>query len=505
MDNLLTLVRREFPGFEPTHLFDAAIPIFFLNVLVEALEPQTLSSFESYFLHAVANEVQTLEEIAWLYGIDETDLHAPGASLLKHGYIWQGVPHTGKRPIHLTDKGRQALGKDTLPPVPTRRGAHLHFNALTWTPIPLEKQLVVSVERMLTEGLCILPPLRNEVPTLGDLTIEKVAGALHGAPYFHNKQIIALLELQRCRQEYLAPVQVLCLHQRKDQQQRLAIYRRSIFQRNESDVLQRFFETGKFFIPDDAIALMPPVFQVPSVLPQVVAQAAKTLVANEAVVRDLQTELEEASSKHATTQSKDERSQLEDCIRELEEALQQKHDENAQLRKQLEQQQGEFLSTEEHRALLERALGEVKQELIIISPWLNRRTCDDALCALIARAVKRGVHVRIGYGITESPNTPDVERNRANARRVIRAMKTAVDREGVPALEGKLEIQRVSDTHRKILICDRAYGVLGSFNWLSYRGELDEQYRTETSIVLHEPTAVAELTRIALQGWPVQR
>lgn len=505
MDDLLILARREFPGFEPTHIFEAAIPVFSLNVLVEALEPQKLNSFESYFLSAVANQVQTVEEIAWLYGIDENDLLAPGASLLKYGYIRQEPPRSGKRLIQLTDKGRQALGTDTVPPVPTRRGARLHFNALTWAPIPLEKQLVISAERMSTEGLCILPPDRYEKPTLGDLTIEKVTGALHGSPYFHNKQIIALLEIQRNYLEYLAPVQVICLQQSTDQHQRLAIFRRNFYLRSESGVLQRFFETGKFSIPDDAIALTPPVIQVPPALPQIVAQAAHTLVANEIAVRSLQTELEEATSKHATAQSKDERSELKNRIQELETALQRKQEESDQLRTQLQQQQGEFLRTEEHRAVLEKALRQAKKELIIIAPWLNRRTCDDALCKLVAQAVKRGVHIRIGYGITERPNDPDVGRNRANAQRVIWAMNTAVEQEGSPFPGGKLEIQRVSDTHQKILICDRAYGVLGSFNWLSYRGELDEQYRNETSIVLREPTAVTELAKIALRGWPMQR
>jgi hypothetical protein len=504
MDNLLTLARREFPGFEPTHLFEAAIPIFFLRVLVEALEPQTLSSFETYFLHAVSANVHSLAEIAWLYGIDEADLLAPGASLLKREYIWQGAPAGGERPVHLTEKGRLALGADTAPPAPARRGAHMHFNALTWTPVPQEKQLLMSVERMNAEGLCILPPLRYELPTLGDLTIDKVTAALHDLSFFHDKQIIALLEMQRCRPEYLAPVQVVCLRQHREGQQRLAIYRRGIYQRSDSAVLQRFLETGKFLVPDDAVALTPPPLQVPATLPQAVAQAADTLVSNETAMRGLQAELSDTASRRAATQSGAERRQLEQRIGELEAALQQKREESDQLRARLEQQQGSFLRTEQHRGALEQALTEVGEELIIIAPWLNRRTCDDALCTLVAQAVKRGVAVRIGYGVTERAGDPDVARNRANAQRVIRAMNDAVEREGSAAPGGRLEIVRVSDTHQKILVCDRAYGILGSFNWLSYRGELDEQYRNETSVVLREPAAVEELTRIALRTWPQQ-
>src|SRR5947199_1132800 len=118
MDSLLTRARRDFPGFLPTHLFEAALPVFFLHVLVEALEPQKLSSFESFFLHAVANDVDTLSEMAWLYGIDETDLYAPGARLLKCGYIREQAETGGKNIIRITDTGRAALGENAAPPVP---------------------------------------------------------------------------------------------------------------------------------------------------------------------------------------------------------------------------------------------------------------------------------------------------------------------------------------------------------------------------------------------------
>jgi hypothetical protein len=499
MDDLLAHTRRDFPGFEPTHLFEAAIPIFFLHLLVEALERQTLSIIESFFLHAVANDVHTVAEMAWLYGIDETYLYAPGASLLKCGYIREEASALGQNFIRLTDRGRQALGKDTAPPTPMRRGANLHFNAMTWVPMPQEKKLVLSIERVDAEGLCILPPLRYERPTLGDLTLDKVRTALNDLTFFRDKPIIGILEMQRNRPEYLAPIQVVCLRQRDDQQQRLVIYRRGIYQVSESALLQRLFETGKFFIPDDAIPLIPSLLHIPASLPQAVAYAATGLADNETVVRDLEAKLKAASDKRGTTQSKEERHQLENRIHELETALQQKREESDQLRVQLGQQQGSFLRTEEHRAALERALVEAREELIIIAPWLNRRTCDDTLCLLIAQAVKRGVHVRIHYGITERPGDPDVPRNRANAQRVIRAMTKAVEQEGPPMPGGKLDIQRVGDTHEKILICDRTYAILGSFNWLSYRGELDELYCKNTSIVLREPTTVAELTRHVLR------
>ncbi|MBV9689455.1 MAG: hypothetical protein JO202_07065 [Ktedonobacteraceae bacterium] len=500
MDNLLSLAQQEFDGAEATHLFEAAIPLAFLDILVEALETQKLNSFESYFLHALDKHVRTLSEIAWLYGLEERDLYASGANLLRYGYIWEGAPKPeGGRPLFLTEKGEHVVRTQKTPPVPVRRNAHLHFNLLTWSATPLEKQCALSADQMTAEGLCILPAQRPEQPTLVDLTPEKITVALHEVPFFNNKRILALLALERSRAEYLAPVQVVY----QSEQRRLAVFRRGLVLRNETDVLQRFLETGKFHLPDDAISLTPQPPLMSLSLPEPLAAAASRLSTNETTKRRVDVELQEQKNQLGTTQSEQERVQMERRIRDLEAALHTLQAESGTLRRRIEQQQGAFLKTEEHRAFLEQALSEARDEIIIISPWLNRRTCDDALCQRIAEATKRGVKVRIGYGINEQPGSPDAGRNRSNAQRVIRALQEAVAQaRAAPEL---LDIQRVSDTHEKILVCDRHYGTLGSFNWLSYRGELDRQYRSETSTVLRDPQTVEELARIALSGWPTAR
>ncbi len=92
-------------------------------------------------------------------------------------------------------------------------------------------------------------------------------------------------------------------------------------------------------------------------------------------------------------------------------------------------------------------------------------------------------------------------RHRNNAQRVISALKAAVGREASGERAALLDIYRTSGTHQKILVCDRAFAVLGSFNWLSCRGEQDQEYRNETSILLRDPAAINELARIAQEEW----
>src|SRR5258708_17884539 len=87
MDKLLSVVPRDFPGFEVTHVFEAGIPVYFTRLQGEALERQELPSFEIYFLHAAALRVNTPEEIAWLLGVDDRDPLAPRARPLKRETI----------------------------------------------------------------------------------------------------------------------------------------------------------------------------------------------------------------------------------------------------------------------------------------------------------------------------------------------------------------------------------------------------------------------------------
>ena len=193
-----------------------------------------------------------------------------------------------------------------------------------------------------------------------------------------------------------------------------------------------------------------------------------------------------------------ERQASSERIRQLKEEVQIKRQEMQKIQQELTDIQTEFLQTEQHRAVLEQALREAKQEVIIISPWMNRRACNDAICRLVGDAIARGVRIRIGYGIGNEQNPRDAERNRNNVRQVKNAFERAITK----GSKNLLEMRATSGTHQKILICDRKFAVAGSFNWLSYVGERDEGYRDETSVLLRQPEAVNKLAAIALQAFP---
>jgi hypothetical protein len=58
MDKLRPALRRDFPDFRAIKAFEAGIPVYFVRLAVEVLEKQELTTFQSYFLHAVALVLQ---------------------------------------------------------------------------------------------------------------------------------------------------------------------------------------------------------------------------------------------------------------------------------------------------------------------------------------------------------------------------------------------------------------------------------------------------------------
>ena len=193
--------------------------------------------------------------------------------------------------------------------------------------------------------------------------------------------------------------------------------------------------------------------------------------------------------------------ELEEQVRALEEKYSAVQRELKEITEELQRETRDalrVLKTEEHRPVLIRALQEASQEVIIVSPWLDPYTVDNALCKYFASALFRGIRIRIAWGLGAVRRGPERDRNRNKARPVINRLRK------LEGSEQLLEI-REAETHEKILICDTKFGALGSHNWLSYRGEIDSGYRRESSSYSERPSDVEQWKNRALQLFPPSR
>jgi phosphatidylserine/phosphatidylglycerophosphate/cardiolipin synthase-like enzyme len=147
----------------------------------------------------------------------------------------------------------------------------------------------------------------------------------------------------------------------------------------------------------------------------------------------------------------------------------------------------------ESREKLELALSTAQTQLIIVSPWLRTPVFEELLPAFEA-ALKRGVHIKIGWGyqgdvgkiITLGQNGWIYHKNQDK-----QDSYSALPR--FQALQQKYPRQctlKLLGTHEKFLACDRTFAVLGSHNFLSAGPDGKQR---EIGIFTTDPYIIQEL------------
>jgi phosphatidylserine/phosphatidylglycerophosphate/cardiolipin synthase-like enzyme len=198
--------------------------------------------------------------------------------------------------------------------------------------------------------------------------------------------------------------------------------------------------------------------------------------------------LEQAADFDTTEQLERERDDLRQEDRQLRSVAERASDDELKaLREQLEEserRQRELQQTldnisvrqvpvYEHRAYLNRALREAQSRVLIVSPWIRFEVVNDELVGRFRRVLDRGVELWIGYGISKRGGyraKSKGERDRDAERKLQRVA------DDYPTL---FHMTRLGDTHAKVLVCDSRFSIVTSFNWLSFRGDDQLEFRDE--------------------------
>ncbi|MEH1912712.1 protein kinase domain-containing protein [Nostoc sp.] len=143
----------------------------------------------------------------------------------------------------------------------------------------------------------------------------------------------------------------------------------------------------------------------------------------------------------------------------------------------------QWLEMYEHRPLLEQALKDSQERLMIISPWIRAKSVNRWFLQQFENLLKRGVQVFIGYGLGEKDENrypTDIQAEESLQKLARQYSKT-------------FKLKRLGDTHAKILIVDTKFAVSTSFNWLSFKGERDRTFRDERGTLVSDPQKIDEL------------
>ncbi len=482
IDALIEKVLRDFPEHQSTHYFEAALKLHHVKIVASMLEHHEVPVTGRYILRAVAAGVDTSAEIARILGLDEQDLAHSGAILIGANLLEFGPAVQGDnlRPLVLTREGHGFLKGERKVTVPTRQIHDLEFNPLTGA-VSADVQGTLRPNQFRESGL---PPIlsKREPPTLGDLSRSAVREALDKNGDLESAELLDIISLGGSWIAYRTGIHVVVMKSIGKAEERLAAYRGFEYLPEESVVLNEMWSSGAQVLPQDAVELGVPAWKVDRVVSTNAARIIQDHLVNDQELYELRT-VRSIDSEKPTFNHEAQMEELLERITELER-------ENRSLETDLQSSEVTFLPTEDHRQWFERALREAESRVIVISPWMNRHAVDSQIVELIADAIARGVQVDIGYGIAPR-NHEEKERFRWQTKPVIKELKRCTQD------SDRLGIHNINGTHEKILICDTKFGITGSFNWLSYRGEINNYYRRETSTILNNFRDIERLIDVA--------
>jgi hypothetical protein len=132
------------------------------------------------------------------------------------------------------------------------------------------------------------------------------------------------------------------------------------------------------------------------------------------------------------------------------------------------------VAVHEHQPLLLDAIANAQERVLIICPWITPEVVDGHTLAAFRKLLDAGRHLYIGYGIEEG--------------RPPKAVPPALT--SMAAEYERFHLRHFGDTHEKVLIKDAEFAVLGSFNWLSFRGDPTRKLRRERSWKVTDPEFV---------------
>ena len=155
--------------------------------------------------------------------------------------------------------------------------------------------------------------------------------------------------------------------------------------------------------------------------------------------------------------------------------------------KEMLKRKPQILDTYEHRPILLKALKEAQTQVVIVSPWIKKDATDYELRKEIKNAMERNVKVVICYGISN-----EIEDNVKYALKPLEELKKEAN------IGKNLSLIKLGNTHEKVLVCDKTFVVITSFNWLSFKGDPKRGFRQETG-TLNEDEEVAKMMLKNLQ------
>lgn len=460
------------PGYGLVDYLEVGLPVYHVVLQASTLLRKKTPPLEEFVMRCLNFGMHDCQELSGFLGLDLRTVESVVTSLIQDNDVClAGIPGSREQALKLTAKGSKTL-EELESVLPEEKTLSLHFDALIRKPAFYREELI-KYRQMRDEGLKEIPAVPARQPRPEDFPISQVQEIIKtrmGAG--EKRDLLSIKRIERCNRLFRRAIALL-------------------FRSLESNLLHVEFvvdakPTSDYdvaFAKADGLKLLgfsgaeedlagPPIAVKSSMpnIPELASVAQSVMRAESDTALQVRAKIERTEEALANATDPTTR---EDLRRQLEEAKAQV----TQLEAERKLRRVRQVYVYEHPRLLERAINSCQERLMIISPWIRAQVVDRAFLGRLKDALKRGVRVYVGYGLSD-PSAEDLRK----------ADKEAEERlQGLAKRHPNFVLRRFGDTHAKVLLCDSKFCVTGSFNWLSFRGDPDRTFRDEQGVLVEIP------------------
>ena len=478
--------KRRFPGYEADACYPVCWPVYAVRLTLTVLAEHEISTVARYILRLVGSEPRQPAELGRLLGLPDKFVAGAAAELL-------GGELAAQRPdlhLEITGKGREVLANGGRSWSPQREYMHVPFDPITRQVLDIDTRVLLYSDNVQKDGLFALPA--GDKPRMSEFHIEAVRHYARAEEGIKPEEITEVAEFHSrdARLRYREDVMVVRLVAAGGSQPTFAAFRGREYLEEESIALQRLADSGATVVPEEYRESSGEPWLLSRSVTSHEGSILSAIRDNSLAVSAADYVLAETRASQYETQEAQEQGQdqLVDSLAQVEAEKADLESLLAEKEQQLKELTGgafRLIKTEEHRPLLLQAVDSAQAELTLVSAWIGRDAFDTELQRKLVQAMERGVQVRIAWGLG-TERGPETERNRARGNNVLNQLNRRI----ANGMKDQLIVKR-TETHEKFIICDDRFCAWGSFNWLSYRGELDGGYRRETSSYSERPDDIA--------------
>lgn len=445
-----------YPGFDLVSFFEAGMPVYKVLIKISVLQERNLPIVSEYVLKMIDSGITQPDEIARWLGIPESHVYSAAAELLRGDIL----AHDSSQRLMLSSKGRSTLNSLSLK-VPQIVGMSIMMNALTGTLEPWAAGLMrgSTIRRL---RLTALSPYQPK-PSVSTLSFNSLKTLVRQLKREKNEQappgdLLDLVSVERVFTEY-RKLHVLVYQEQNGPNFEFLVFDGLHRMRDEEQFLRRMERSGLRVVPTERERVLPQI-NVENLVDIDLKEATETAV-RYAELREehrvLKQRLESAKDILENVDDVDDNTEERGRVLELEDKA---HELEGVL---LELESGSrLLTTFERRPLMERAISEARETLIVVSPWLRRIGLDEDLLGKVELSLQKGVRVFVGYG-----NNVNEGQDRWQDAFLLDHLREIQKK----PYGSRLVLRHLPEVSTKCVISDRVFFVASSFEWISFRGD----------------------------------